>query len=221
MNSRFYDIWVALFTCCLIVSSITASKLVVFGDLVFSSANLIFPFTYILSDMVTEIYGFRKSRRMIWIGLAGMLLSAVIIQFSIWLPFSIEWGMQEMYENILGSTILVVFASTAAFLVGEFTNAVIMSKLKIKFRERGLWGRIMASSVVAQLLDTSIFVFIAFGSSYGLSILLTILVSELIVKLTIEFLASPLTCRVTKSIKEKEGIDTYDHDETYRPFSIN
>ena len=218
MSFRLYDLWIGLFTTSLIISMITANKLIQVGDLVFSSANIIFPLSYILSDLVTEVYGFRYSRRMILIGFGTMVVSSLILYLTILLPSSPEWGMDSQYKAILGSAWLIVIASITAYFFGEYANARIMSKLKVKYNGKNLWWRLMSSSVFGQLIDTCIFVTIAFGLTYDFKILIVILISEFMIKLGIELAASPLTCRSIKMVKAYEELDMYDYHESYRPY---
>jgi uncharacterized integral membrane protein (TIGR00697 family) len=208
----------AIFIACLITANIVAVKLVSFGGLTLPAAIIIFPLSYIFGDILTEVYGYRAARRVIWLG----FICNLIVVFGIWLggllPAAPVWENQEAYDAILGYTPRILIASFAAYLVGEFSNSFVLSKMKIKTRGRWLWTRTVGSTIVGQGLDSAIFILIAFaGTPWFVPISI---VHHWLVKTGYEAVATPFTYAIVNYLKRKEGIDTYDHDTNFNPLGF-
>jgi uncharacterized integral membrane protein (TIGR00697 family) len=198
-----------VFVTALVVSNIIAVKLVEVSGRVFPAGLVIFPLSYLLGDVLTEVYGIRSARRIIWLGFGCNLLALGAIQAAIHLPAADFWSdNQEAYEEILGTTWRLFLASLAAYLVGELANAYVLAFVKGATRGRFLWIRTIGSTIVGEGLDSAIFVTIAFagtGASLGNPIVTTWLI-----KVAWETAATPLTYWIVGYLKRSEGLDVYD-----------
>lgn len=221
---RGYSIWfvmvVALFLTSLLISNIVAAKIVAIGGLVMSSAIVIFPVSYIVGDILTEVYGYRRARLVIWIGFACNLLVVLIITAVIAMPPAPFWQHQEAFQTVLGVAPRLMVASLIAYLVGEFTNSYVLAKLKIATQGRWLWTRTISSTMIAQLLDTAIFTAIAFGGLYPAAELARMSLIEWGIKTLYEALATPITYAVVGFLKAREGVDVYDTETRFNPFLV-
>lgn len=205
-----YEVLVALFITTLIVSNIASVKLVQGGGLVFDAGTILFPLAYILGDIITEIYGFRKMRRLLYIGISMLLLTAATFYIVQLLPAASDWGNQAAYDSILGVVWRIVAASIVALFVGELLNSYVLAKLKIRTKGKGLWGRIVGSTAVGSLVDTTIFSIIAFGGTISGSTMLQLIATVYGIKLLTEIILSPITVKVIAAIKKKENLDTFE-----------
>ncbi len=205
-----YEVLVALFITTLIVSNIASVKLVQGGGLVFDAGTILFPLAYILGDIITEIYGFRKMRRLLYIGISMLLLTAATFYIVQLLPAASDWGNQAAYDSILGVVWRIVAASIVALFVGELLNSYVLAKLKIRTKGKGLWGRIVGSTAIGSLVDTTIFSIIAFGGTISGSTMLQLIATVYGIKLLTEIILSPITVRVIGVIKKKENLDTFE-----------
>jgi uncharacterized integral membrane protein (TIGR00697 family) len=211
-------IFIALFTTCLITANAIAVKVISLGPFFLPAAIFVFPLSYIFGDILTEVYGYRLARRVIWLG----FLCNLIFVFFVWLgqvlPAAPFWEGQEAYQRILGYTPRLLAASFLGYLVGEFVNSFILARMKIMTRGRWLWSRTIGSTIVGQGLDTSIFITVAFiGTPSFVPIMI---LYHWLAKTLIEALATPLTYVIVNSLKKRESIDTYDHDTRFNPFLI-
>ena len=211
-------IFIALFITCLITANVIAVKVISLGPFILPAAIFIFPLSYIFGDVLTEVYGYRLARRVIWLG----FLCNLIFVFFVWvgqvLPAAPLWEGQEAYQRILGYTPRLLAASFLGYLVGEFANSFILSKMKIMTRGRWLWSRTIGSTIIGQGLDTSIFITVAFiGTPSFLPIMI---LYHWLAKTLIEALATPITYVMVNWMKRREAIDTYDYDTRFNPFRI-
>ena len=219
ISSRFLVIAVAFVTC-LIVSNITAVKLITVSGFILPGAIVIFPITYIIGDVLTEVYGYAKARRVIWMGFLANLFAVATFALVGVLPAAGFWGAQEAYDTILGATPRILAASLIAYLVGEFANAYVLARLKVATEGRFLWLRTISSTIVGQSLDSAIFIVIAFAGIIPFGALILTIVVQAVVKTAYEALATPLTYLVVGWLKRAEGIDTYDRGVRFNPFAI-
>jgi len=220
---KYLYIIASFFVSILIISNIASSaKIVDLGvslfsiQLVFDGGTLLFPLVYVLGDVLTEVYGFKTTRRVIWTGFAAMAL-AVLVFFTLGLlPPESFWESETgsaAYDSILGGMSYggIVIASLAAYLAGEFSNAAILSRIKILMKGRMLWVRTISSSLVGQFLDTMIFVLIASAAGvFGWEIFWSLVITNYILKCGIEAMITPFTYLVSNFLKRKEGVDVYD-----------
>lgn len=208
----------ALFVTCLIVSNITAVKLIGVGGLVVTAAIIIFPISYIVGDVLTEVYGYDRARRVIWLGFLCNLLAVAAIWIGGLMPAAAVWHDQAAYDTILGAVPRLVLASFVAYLIGEFTNAYVLAKLKIATAGRHLWLRTIGSTLVGQFLDSAVFATIAFAGLIPSEILVLTAVSQWLAKSAYEALATPITYWVVGTLKRIEGVDVYDRTTRFNPF---
>ncbi|MCB0121370.1 MAG: queuosine precursor transporter, partial [Caldilineaceae bacterium] len=176
--------------------------------------------SYILGDVLTEVYGYRWARRAIWLGFVGNLVAVVAIWLAGLLPAPVFWQGQDAYNIILGFTPRLLLASFAAYLLGEFANSTVLAKMKIWTQGRHLWARTIGSTIVGQGLDSLVFILIAFGGLMASPELVTAIVSQWIFKSAYEALATPLTYAVVNTLKRLEGVDAYDVDTDLNPFAF-
>ena len=221
----------AFYVTVLIASNVASSAKIVdlgislFGiPLAFDGGTLLFPFAYILGDVLTEVYGFRTARRVIWTGFAALVLTALVFFVLGLLPAEAYWETEAgsaAYNAILGglSTGGIVIASLAAYLAGEFANSIILSKLKVRMKGRLLWVRTIGSTLVGELLDTFVFVSIAtLAGVFSRDIFWSLIITNYILKCGIEATMTPFTYRACSVLKRKEGIDVYDAGVKYKLF---
>ncbi len=209
-----------VFITCLITANIIAVKLISIGGLILPAAIIIFPVSYIFGDILTEVYGYRWARRVIWLGFFCNLVAVLAIWLGGLLPSAPVWGGQQAYETILGYAPRLLIASFIAYLVGEFANSFILAKMKIRTKGRWLWTRTIGSTIIGQGLDAVVFIIIAFAGTQPWGILGTIILTHWLVKTGYEALATPFTYAVVNYLKKKEGIDTYDYDTSFNPFLV-
>jgi uncharacterized integral membrane protein (TIGR00697 family) len=211
----------ALFVTSLLTANIIAVKLVALGALVVPAGVVIFPLSYIFGDVLTEVYGYRQARRVIWLGFFCNLLMVAAIWFGGLLPAASFWDAQPAYERILGFTPRLLAASFAAYLVGEFANSYVLARLKVATRGRWLWTRTIGSTLVGQALDSGVFITLAFvGVIPTADALLTAILTQWLLKSAYEIVVTPLTYAVVGFLKRAEGLDTYDYDTRFNPLLL-
>ena len=224
-KNRRYSLWYVLvavsFTTCLITSNIIAVKLIQVSRLVLTAGIIVFPLSYIFGDILTEVYGYREARRVIWLGFFLNLFTVLAVTVAGMLPAAPFWGDQDAYDRILGFTPRLLLASFAAYLAGEFANSYVLAKMKIATRGRWLWLRTIGSTLVGQFLDSVVFMAIAFGGAIPLSGLLMVTLSQWLVKSAYEALITPLTYLAVNFLKTRDKSDVYDHDTRFNPLFIN
>jgi hypothetical protein len=218
--SSWFLLLVALSVTTLITSNVIGSKLVRLGHYVVPAGILIFPLSYIMGDVLTEVYGYRWARRVIWLGFFCNLLTVIAIWGAGVLPAAGVWPHQRAYEAILGYTPRLITASFLAYLVGEFSNSFVLARLKVLTRGRWLWMRTISSTIVGQGFDSLIFVGIAFAGTVPPGLLLSIALTQWVVKCLYEALLTPATYLVVNFLKKQEGVDTYDYATSFNPLSL-
>lgn len=229
-GTKYFESVLALFVTVLLVSNIASSaKIVDLGAsilgirLAFDGGTILFPISYVFGDVLTEVYGFKRSRKVIWTGFVMLAFSALILWLVRVLPGEATWQQyagQGAYDAILGGMTSggIVLASLAAYLVGEFANSIVLSKMKVATKGRHLWMRTIGSTLIGQALDTLIFISIA--SLFGVfpwSLFATLVLTNYLFKVIIEVLLTPLTYAVVNWLKKQEQVDHFDYDETYSP----
>ncbi len=210
----------ALFITCLIAANIIIVKQINIGPVLLPAAIIVFPISYILSDILTEVYGYSQARRVIWLG----FLCNLFFVFAIWigniLPAAPVFEAQMAYERILGNTPRFLVASFLAYLSGEFANSYILAKLKIATKGRWLWTRTIASTLAGQGLDTVIVLSIGFIGTLPLKVLLTMILSHWLAKSLYEIAATPITYVVVGYLKKKENLEIFDYRTNFNPVNI-
>ncbi len=207
------------FVAVLLISNIASTKIVQFGWLTFDGGTLLFPLSYIFADILTEVYGFARARRVIWLGFFCAFVMSALLYIVGMLPPAADWGNQAAYDAILGQAPRIVFASLIAYLCGEFINSFILAKMKIWMAGKKLWMRTIGSTLVGELIDSSFFILIAFAGVLPNSLLLTLIISNYVFKTAIEILFTPVTYAAVGYLKRTEGEDHYDRDTNFSPFA--
>jgi queuosine precursor transporter len=217
---KYLDTLVLIFVVVLLVSNLVAQKVCRLGPLTISGAELLFPITYIFGDVFTEVYGYKESRRAIWIGfLASALLSAAGA-LAVALPADPGWHNQAAFETVFGLVPRFVAASLIAYWVGEFANAFTLARLKVMTRGRWLWTRTIGSTVVGQGFDTVLVMIISFAGTVSTNTLIRLTLSSYLIKVVYEVLATPLTYAGVAWLKRQEGIDPFDIHTDFNPFAF-
>ena len=224
---RYYDFVMAAFVAILLLSNlIGAAKPAVLtlpngSDFIFGAGVLFFPVSYIIGDVLTEVYGYAKARRVIWTGFAALLFMAFMAWAVVALPPADDWPGQDSYEFVFGNSWRIVLASIVAFWVGEFANSYVLAKMKVWTGGKALWARTIGSTIVGQGLDSLIFYPVAFWGLAGWppELLWQIVLSQWLIKTAWEAVLTPVTYLVVGKLKRAEGIDVFDNDTSFSPFA--
>ncbi len=216
-NSTWFTLIVAVFVTCLITANVIAVKLVDVFGLIVPAAVVIFPISYIFGDVLTEVYGYAASRRVIWLGFFCNLLAVIAIAIGGILPAAVFWQGQSAYDTILGYTPRLLVASFIAYLIGEFANSFVLAKMKIATQGRWLWTRTIGSTLVGEGLDSLVFMTVAFVGTIPIDGLASAIVTQWLFKVVYEVLATPLTYVIVAWLKQKEGVDVYDRETNFNP----
>lgn len=216
--SKIFIILCGINITCLLVSNIITIKTINIFGLIFTAGDILFPITYILNDVFTEVYGFNKSKLIIWLSFFCNLLMVIIFKITILLPVNETFDMQNDLVNILGSTPRIIISSIISFLVGNFANSIVMSKMKVKTKGKYLALRTIGSTLIGEGLDTIIFIPIVFIGALDLKTILFLIIDTYVLKVTLEVILTPITYKVVEFIKNKENIDTFDNEQKYSIF---
>ncbi|HVV69052.1 MAG TPA: queuosine precursor transporter [Gammaproteobacteria bacterium] len=209
-----------IFAAFLILSNLTAFKLVSVGSLAFPAGLIFFPLTYIFDDILTEVYGFKVSRRVIWSALCANVIVIMGTFLTVYLPPAPFWHEQSSYATVYQAVPRVFLASIVAYLAGEFTNSIVLAKLKVRMAGRHFWMRAIASTGIGVGIDTVLFTHIAFGATIPYVEIWRIIITMYLVKVGYEICAVPLTYKVANYLKRKDDIDYFDYKTKFNPFSI-
>lgn len=216
--SRTFLILVVAFVTALMVSNLIAGKLISVGGLVLPAAVVLFPLTYIFGDVFTEVYGFKSSKLVIWLGFAANLFAVGVYCLTVALPNPEFWQGQESYRTVLATTPRVLIASLLGYLLGEFSNSIVLSKLKVVMSGKRLWVRTIGSTLVGEALDTLVFITVVFIGSVPTNVLVQMILLQYVWKVGYEVVLTPVTYSVVAWLKRHEGVDVYDHGESYKVF---
>ena len=220
---RYYDLILAGFVAVLLCTNlISAPKRVEVGGLVFGAGVLFFPISYLFNDILTEVYGYKRSRKVVWAGFGALAFAAIVSQVVIALPPAPSWPNQGIWETVFGGTWRIILASMVGFFAGEFINSYTLAKLKILTRGRYLWTRTIGSTLTGEAADSILFYPIAFLGRPGWTLrdVLVVMASNYCLKVGWEVIATPLTYRVVAFLKRAEAEDYYDHRTHFTPFSL-
>ena len=222
---RHYDIVMAAFVAILLLSNVLGAgkvaqvRLPLIGDWPFGAGILFFPISYIIGDVLTEVYGYARARRVIWVGFAATLFMAAMAWVVVALPPAPDWRNQAAYETVFGQVPRIVFASIAAFWAGEFVNAYVLARMKVWTDGRALWTRTIGSTVVGQAVDSAIFYPLAFLYVWPTRQVVTVMVTKWAMKVAWEVVLTPLTYIVVGWLKRREGVEIFDTATDFSPFS--
>ncbi len=217
---RYIDFITAAFASVLILSNIASSKIASIGGISFDGGTILFPLAYIFGDILTEVYGYARARRVIWIGFAMNILMVATFWVVGKLPADATWGLQESYMSILGVVPRIVLGSLVAYLIGEFINSFVLSRMKVRSRGKHFWARALGSTVVGQFFDTTVFLLIAFAGVLPWDLIMTIWYVNYIFKIAVELVLLPVTYKITRLLKQKEETDVLDVQANYNPFQF-
>jgi queuosine precursor transporter len=215
---KYFDIVSSLFVGVYIISQVASAKLFTVGSFIFPGAIIVFPIAYIFGDILTEVYGYERTRRVIWVGFISAILLALVLLAVQFLPAAPNWEFQQAYEQILGFVPRVVLGSLLAYWAGEFANSFVMAKMKVWSNGEKLWARTIGSTVVGQFVDSIVFGVVAFAGVIPWSVILILVGSIYLFKVLYEIVATPLTYFIVKRLKQAEGIDVYDRQTNFSPF---
>ena len=214
--TRTFLITAVVYVTCLLLSNLIAGKMwAVTNSITLPAAVILFPITYIFGDIFTEVYGFKKARTVIWLGFGCSFFAVAVYLITIALPHPDFWTGQEAYAAVLGTTPRVAIASFVGYLFGEFSNSVVLSKLKVATRGKNLWIRTILSTLIGEGLDSVIFVTISFFGTMDNATLLNMILFQYLFKVCYEILFTPLTYAIVNRLKKIENIDVFDYDIKY------
>lgn len=221
---RHFDLVMAAFVTILLLSNIIGAGKVAALDVggtpfVFGAGILFFPVSYVLGDVLTEVYGYARARRCIWVGFAALLFMAFMSWAVVAMPPAAGWTGQGAYEAVFGQVPRIVFASIAAFWAGEFVNAYVLARMKVWTRGRALWTRTIGSTVVGQAVDSAIFYPLAFLHVWPTRQVATVMVTNWAMKVAWEVVLTPLTYAVVGWLKRREGVEVFDTATDFSPFA--
>ncbi len=217
---RYLNLVTAVFVTCLIIANIIAVKIVDIGGIIVPAAVIIFPISYIFGDILTEVYGYARSRQVIWIGFACNALAVLAIWIGGQLPPASFWDGQDAYVRILGYAPRLLGASFVAYLVGEFLNSFVLARMKILTKGRWLWVRTIGSTLIGQGADSLVFITLAFVGTMTGAELGRVMVTQWLFKCAYEAIATPVTYVIVNYLKRAEREDYYDYDTDFNPFKL-
>lgn len=218
---RYYDLVMAAFVCVLLCANlIGVSKVTTVGGFSFSAGNLFFPLSYLFGDILTEVYGYARSRRVVWAGFGALAFAALMSAIVVHLPPAPGWTGQAVIEAAFGSTWRIALASLLGYWCGEFVNSFTLARMKVLTRGRWLWTRTIGSTLVGEAADTLIFYPLAFYGVWDNDLLLAVMGANYCIKVGWEVLATPVTYRVVNRLKRAEQEDYFDDRTDFNPFTL-
>lgn len=221
MSTKYLPIITGLFVACLLISNTIEAKVFTAYGLTLTAGTIVFPLAYVFGDILTEVYGYAASRRIIWTGFAALFLMVVIYSIAIILPPDAAWPNQAAFETIFAPVPRISAASLIAYFAGEFVNSFIVAKMKVAASGQHMARRFAVSTVFGQMVDTTVFTLIAFSFVMPWSSLPAMIGSMWLLKVLWEIIALPLTLRIVTWLKRSEGIDVYDRDTNFNPFHVS
>ncbi|MFM7027144.1 MAG: queuosine precursor transporter [Chakrabartia sp.] len=216
---RSFDVVMAAFVAILLLSNVIgAGKVAILGGWEFGAGILFFPLGYVIGDVLTEVYGYARARRCIWVGFSALLFMAFMSWVVVSLPPAPRWTDQAAYESVFGQVPRIVFASIIAFWAGEFVNSYVLARMKIWTKGKHLWSRTIGSTIFGQGIDSLIFYPLAFWGVWDNQQVLTVLVTNWLMKVSWEAVLTPVTYVVVNRLKRHEGVDLFDEGTDFTPF---
>jgi uncharacterized integral membrane protein (TIGR00697 family) len=225
---RYFDLVMVAFVVVLVCSNLIGPakaaqlELPLIGAVTFGAGVLFFPISYIFGDILTEVYGYARARRVIWTGFAALLFAAIMAAVVVALPPAPTWENQKVYEIAFGNTWRIAGASMIAYFCGEFVNSFVLAKMKVATAGRYMRTRFVASTVAGEAVDSSLFYPLAFWNSGIMpnELVLTLVISQFVTKTLVEIAFLPLTTRIVTALKKAEQEDHYDRDTDFNPFKL-
>jgi queuosine precursor transporter len=209
-----------IFALSFIVSNLLAAKAASLFGVSFSAGTIVFPISYICSDLLTEVYGYKRARALVWFVMLCGLMFAVVCQLAIRLPPAEFWKHQEAFSNILSNSWRISLASNLAYLIGDFTNCRVIAALKLKYQGKFLGLRFISSTAIGTAIDNTLFMVIAFAGIYPSDKLLMMIIAQYIIKLSYETMMIPFSIRICHWLKKQEQIDIFDENTRFTLFSL-
>lgn len=219
-TTKYLPIITGIFCSSLLISNTLDTKLFMAGPFALTTGLLLFPIAYLFGDILTEVYGFKASRRVIWTGFFCLALMVIFYEIARIITPAPFWPHQEAFENVLGRVPRIVAASMIAYFAGEYTNSVVVAKMKIRSNGQRMALRFVVSTIFGQAVDTVVFVLIAFTGLMTFGELGLVIFSGWLFKVLWEIIVLPVTIYVVKWLKREEGLDAYDHDTAFTPFKF-
>jgi uncharacterized integral membrane protein (TIGR00697 family) len=218
---KYYDLVMALFVTILLCSNVIgAAKVATVWGFTFGAGVLFFPISYIFNDVLTEVYGYARARKVVWAGFGAIVFASFMSWVVVTLPPAAGWNDQQAYQTVFGQTPRIVFASLTAFFVGEFANSYVLAKMKVRTNGRYLWTRTIGSTIVGEAVDSMVFYPVAFLGVWSNALVLQVMISNYLIKVGWETLITPITYKVVGFLKRAEQEDYFDHKTNFTPFSI-
>jgi uncharacterized integral membrane protein (TIGR00697 family) len=218
--SPLYVFFAILFTTCLLISNIVSVKLIQLGSWTVTAGIIVFPISYIINDVISEIWGYRKARFIIWCGFLMNLIAILIYSVTVAMPAAGFWQGQAGFSEVLQSTPRLAISSLVAYLAGSFINSMVMSKMKINSRGRNFSLRAIVSTIFGESVDSILFITIAFAGLVPFSVLQQMVLVQIVLKIVYEILILPLTIAVVTAVRKYEGEEVFDEGISYNPFKL-
>jgi hypothetical protein len=220
-NYKYYSIITGIFVASLLISNVLDTKVFILFGLTLPAGIILFPIVYLFGDVFTEVYGYKASRKAIWTAFFSLLMAVVFFKIGELIEPAPFWKNQQAFVDILGKIPRIATASVVAFFLGEFTNSITLSKMKLKSAGKSMPLRFVVSTIFGQFVDTTVFVIIAFAGLMPFDALISITLSAWVFKVVWELIALPITIPVVKWLKKTENEDAFDNDVKYNPFKLN
>jgi uncharacterized integral membrane protein (TIGR00697 family) len=218
---KYYDLVMAAFVTILLCSNVIgAAKVCTVWGFTFGAGILFFPISYIFGDILTEVYGYARARKVVWAGFAAIIFASFMSWVVVTLPPAAGWNDQGAYQTVFGQTPRIVFASLAAFFAGEFMNSYVLAKMKIFTSGKYLWSRTIGSTIVGEGVDSLVFYPLAFLGVWDNHLVVTVMITNYVIKVVWETIITPVTYQVVGFLKRAEQEDYYDYDTDFTPFSM-
>jgi len=224
-NFKYYDLVMAAFVVVLICSNLIGpakiASLDLFGwGVTFGAGVLFFPLSYVFGDVLTEVYGYARARKVIWAGFAGLAFASLMSFIVVGLPPADGWNDQGAYETVFSQVPRIVIASLIAFFAGEFVNAFVMAKMKILTQGKHLWSRTIGSTIVGQGVDSLLFYPIAFFGLWSTELMIQVMITNFCLKVAWEAILTPVTYQIVGRLKKAEQVEIFDEGTNFTPFKI-
>lgn len=222
---KYYDLIMAAFVCVLLCANLIGvskvTQVTLFGTtLAFGAGNLFFPLSYLFGDVLTEVYGYARSRKVVWAGFVSLGFASFMSFVVVHMPAAEGWEGQAVIEAAFGSTWRIALASLIGYFCGEFANSFTLARMKVLTEGRALWARTIGSTLVGEACDTLVFYPLAFYGTWSDQLLLSVMLANYVIKVGWEVVATPLTYAIVGALKRAEQEDYYDRDTDFTPFSL-
>lgn len=219
---RYYDLLMAAFVVVLLCANlIGAGKVAMIGGFAFGAGVMFFPISYLFNDILTEVYGYARARKVVWAGFTAMIFASLMGWVVTAMPPAPSWPHQAAFETVFGQVPRIVAASLVAFWAGELVNSFVLAKMKVAMAGKQLWARLIGSTAVGEAVDSLIFYPVAFLGVWPVELVITVMLTNYALKVLWEVAATPFTYRIVAWLKRKENEDHYDRDTNFTPFSLS